>query len=58
MFDKISDALATSLIGIKGVRIPLSRLTRLPNSKLAGAAPVLLCTELLMIRCTNGRLKR
>jgi hypothetical protein len=36
-----------------GSRIPLSNMTLLPNKRLAGEAPVLACTDALIMRCTK-----
>jgi hypothetical protein len=41
-----------------GSKIPLSRRTLLPNTRLDGEAPVLVCTEALRMRCTNGKCAR
>jgi hypothetical protein len=41
-----------------GCRIPLSSMTLLPNKRLAGEAPVLACTDALIMRCTNGKCVR
>ena len=41
-----------------GSRIPLSSKTLLPNKRLAGEAPVLACTDALIMRCTNSKFVR
>jgi hypothetical protein len=41
-----------------GSRIPLSSMTLLPNKRLAWEAPVLACTDALIMRCTNGKFVR
>jgi hypothetical protein len=42
----------------EGSRIPLSSMTLLPNKRLAGEAPVLACTDALIMRYTNGKCVR
>jgi hypothetical protein len=41
-----------------GSEIPLSSMTLLPNKRLAGEAPVLACTDALIMRCTNSKFVR
>jgi hypothetical protein len=43
---------------VEGSRIPLSSMTLLPNKRLAGKAPVLACTDALIMRCINGKCVR
>jgi hypothetical protein len=41
-----------------GSRMPLSSMTLLSYKRLAGEAPMLVCTDALIMRCTKGKLVR